>query len=126
MENHSQRGSADVALKDGTVKSPDASFYNMTPPRDENETIAAMASIQSNPTMVWEITFSETAKKLAKDCGRWVAASGGMINIAVGICIDCGTADQDRVLKKISLRLGGIKLHHLRKPNRRRTGERQL
>lgn len=95
-------GAADVWLKDGTLKSPDASFYDMTPPR-RPETFREMAAIQSNPTMVWEIALTETAQKLARDCGRWIAASCGMIGIAIGICIDCGTADEERVLKKITV-----------------------
>ena len=73
-------GAGDITLNDGTVKSPHASFYDKTPPL-RVETISEMARILSNPTMVWEISLNETAKKLAKDCGRWIAASCGMICI---------------------------------------------
>ncbi|KJA20182.1 hypothetical protein HYPSUDRAFT_832726 [Hypholoma sublateritium FD-334 SS-4] len=99
-------GTADVKLKDGTHKSPDASYYDLTPaPEGSRETEEQAASIESNPTMAFEIGVSESAKKLAKDCARYVVASGGMINAALGAWIDCGSEAEGRVLKKVVVAL---------------------
>lgn len=97
-----QGGTADVKLKDGTHKSPDASFYDLTPaPEGSKETQEEEANIQSNPPMVWEVAVSESPKKLAKDCARYLAASGGMINFALGTWFDCGSREEERELKKV-------------------------
>lgn len=113
LENQSsirRGGSANVKLKDGTVKSPDTSFYDNTPPRDsKKESVKNMAAIQSNPTMVWEIAMSQSEKKLCRDCGRFIAASGGLVKSAFGLSAECGRANENRLLKKIAVWMWGIK-----------------
>lgn len=99
-------GSADIKLQDGTYKSPDASFFDETPaPQDgkKKESEEDMAAIQSNPTMIWEIAMSQSAKQLARACGRFISASASMVNTAVGLCVECGRASEKRLLKKITV-----------------------
>lgn len=107
LANIRMGGTADVKLKDGTHKSPDASYYDLTPPLADGpeETPEQMASIESNPTMVLEIAVSESAKKLARDCARYIIASGGMINTALGAWIECGSEAEGRELKKVVITL---------------------
>lgn len=81
--------SAQVTLEDGTVKNPDYSYY------DPNKSVviakfAVEQCRQSCPTVVFEIAYSETSYKLGTDCARWTGATGGNVNLAIGIDIACG------------------------------------
>ena len=77
-------GSADVHLEDGTTKSPDHSYYDLNKPRKYS---LLERYRRKYPTIVWEVAFSQDARKLGSDCARWVGTSGGNIHKAFGINI---------------------------------------
>ena len=72
-------GSAEVVLADGVTKAPDQSLLDGTPGRP--------ARLKGWPTVAFEVAWSQTSKNLAEVCGRWVAASIGKVNLAIGIDI---------------------------------------
>jgi hypothetical protein len=71
-------GSADVKLADG-VKSPDFSLY-------ENERTSGL-EMQSSPTVVWEVAYTEDDRKLARDCARHICGSRGEVLLAIAVDI---------------------------------------
>lgn len=77
-------GSADVYLEDGTTKSPDYSYYDLNEPPKQSRSETYR---RTYPTIIWEVAFSQDARKLGSDCARWVGASGGSINKAIAITI---------------------------------------
>jgi len=72
-------GSAEVVLASGTRKAPDQNFVDSTPGRP--------IRLKGWPTVVFEVAWTQTSNNLAEVCGRWVAASCGKVNLAIGIDI---------------------------------------
>jgi hypothetical protein len=70
-------GSADIKLADG-VKSPDYSLY-------ESSDKGAQARMESFPTIVWEVAYSENSRKLAQDAARHICGSQGEILLAIAV-----------------------------------------
>lgn len=81
-------GSTDIPMADSGAKSPDFSVL------DESFSRAHPSSkLAGVPTVVWEVAYSVTKKKLAEDCGRWVALSDGGVQLANGIDIEYAGKD---------------------------------
>jgi hypothetical protein len=93
-------GSTDVLLVDG-IKSPDFSLYEES---DVRPMVAAW------PTVTFEVAYSERRKKLARDCGRYVACSSGKVQLAIGVNIDHYpiVSGNSRVLKQVMCTFWGL------------------
>lgn len=102
LQEISDWGSAEVKLQDGTTKSPDASHYDPNAPEEPPDS-RFQGYRKGSPTVVWEIGLSERARKLGTDCARWVGASGGNTNMAIGIDIASGPAANSRVMKAVTI-----------------------
>jgi hypothetical protein len=64
------------------------------------------AIFTKHPTVVWEVAYSEPSKKVAEDCGRWIACSLGrvLLAISVDIVMEKGP-DGEQVIKKATCEL---------------------
>lgn len=75
-------------MADSGAKSPDFSVL------DESFSQAHPSSkIAGVPTVVWEVAYSETEKKLSEDFGQWISMSDGGVQLANGIDIKCAGKD---------------------------------
>lgn len=96
------RGTAVVTLEDGVHKSPDFGHFDPNMLQGQND--ANIADYRElYPTVVWEVAYSQRSKKLARDCGRWIACSGGNTNLAIATDIDSTPVAQGRKLNSITL-----------------------
>ena len=79
-------GTADVHLTDG-CKSPDYSLYN-TVAFQNSESPRDSARRTSSPTVVWEVAYSESSRKLARDAARLICGSQGEVLLAIALNIE--------------------------------------
>jgi len=112
-------GSTDVPLVDG-IKSPDFSLYEES---DSQPLLAAW------PTVTFEVAYAENDRKLARDCGRYVACSSGKVQLAMGLNIEhypiepgnprklkrvtCTYWTLDDIKTFVTLKKSGSRLNHL-------------
>lgn len=99
-------GSVYVSLLDGSSKSADFCLFDPTLRRTGSGRLdLGSAHDDACPTVVWEVGLSESPRKLGRDCARWVGASEGRVNLAIGVHIRCkkGTEDTTRIVSKITV-----------------------
>ncbi|KZP28506.1 hypothetical protein FIBSPDRAFT_852647 [Athelia psychrophila] len=75
-------GTTDVRLADG-IKVPDYSLYALT----ANPSSSLSHTLNSYPTVAWEVAYSETERKLARDAARLICFSHGLVQLVVTINI---------------------------------------
>lgn len=78
-------GTAEMDLQDGAGKQPDFSFVD--------DSSSLLNEERTFPTTIFEVAFSETSKKLAVDCGRFIACSVGRGLLAIAIDIKKDSKD---------------------------------
>lgn len=100
-------GSPTMCLKDGTTKTPDHCLFD---PRIQRTTTSRtlplhLTSQNAYPTIVIEVAFSETAKKLGLDCARWIGTTNCLVHLALGIDITAKTVKKtgERILEAITV-----------------------
>jgi hypothetical protein len=72
-------GTAEMDLQDGAGKQPDFSFVD--------DSTSLLNEERTFPTTIFEVAYSETSKKLAVDCGRFISCSVGRGQLAIAIDI---------------------------------------